>query len=50
MHMNYSTETRATLLSDISRERKKNFLLEYKKKKRKTEKIVENLQKNLSNQ
>ena len=36
--MNYGTEARATLLSDISRESKKNFLLEYKKKKRKTEK------------
>ena len=40
--MNYGTETRATLLSNISRERKKN-LLEHKKKKRRTEKNDENL-------
>ena len=37
------------LLSDILRKRKKNFLLEIKKKKRRTEKIDEKLQKNLSN-
>ena len=48
MLMNYSTENRPALLSDISRKRKM-YLFEFKKKKSGTEKVVKNPQ-SLTNQ